>query len=142
MLFLADNWHLAINPYLFSRLPCDPVKNFAPVSRFASSPFFLKVQPSSHVNTLPELVARARAIRGQLNYGSSGSAASTMSLRSPSKQRYVSKSCTYPAKGRPVECSRLLVVRSRFRLSSSPIPARPRPTPTAFVVPSRNSRWR
>ncbi len=71
-LLVADIPQLAINPYLFSKLPYDPVKDFAPVSVIATIPNFLVVQPSLQVNSLPEFIALAKAKPGQFNYGSPG----------------------------------------------------------------------
>jgi tripartite-type tricarboxylate transporter receptor subunit TctC len=51
----------------------DPVHDFAPVSTIASSPMVLVVNPSIPVMTVRDLVDRARAMPGTLNYSSSGS---------------------------------------------------------------------
>ena len=72
VLLVADIPQLAINPYLFSKLPYDPVKDFAPVSLLATIPNFLVIQPSEPVKSLPEFVALAKSRPGQLNYGSAG----------------------------------------------------------------------
>jgi len=69
---VATNAAIAINPSL-TRLPYDPVKDFAPVSLIAALPFVLAVHPSVPAKTVPEQIALARSRPGQLNYGSSGS---------------------------------------------------------------------
>jgi tripartite-type tricarboxylate transporter receptor subunit TctC len=65
------------NPAVYSKLPYDPIKDFAPVSLVAESPFVLLVHPSLPVANLKELIALARARPGQLTYASSGAGSSS-----------------------------------------------------------------
>jgi tripartite-type tricarboxylate transporter receptor subunit TctC len=65
------------NPAVFSKLPYDPLRDFAPVSLVAESPFLLLVHPSLPVANLKELIAFARARPGQLTYASSGTGSSS-----------------------------------------------------------------
>ena len=74
-LLLISTTH-AVNPSLFQKLPYDPIKDFAPVTLIASTPFMLGVHPSVAAKSVPELVALARSKPGQLNYGSSGNGSS------------------------------------------------------------------
>jgi tripartite-type tricarboxylate transporter receptor subunit TctC len=60
------------NPAVYAKLPYDPVKDFAPISLVAESPFVLIVHPSLPVRNLKELIAFAKARPGELTYGSSG----------------------------------------------------------------------
>ncbi len=62
---------LAVNPFIFDRLPYDP-KSFAPVSLLSKVPSLYVVRPDLPVKDLKEFVAYARAKPGQLNYGSAG----------------------------------------------------------------------
>lgn len=71
-LLMGGTGALAINPGLRSRMPYDSVKDFAPVSLFASIPFLLVVSPSVPAANVKELVAVAKAKPRQLNYASSG----------------------------------------------------------------------
>lgn len=71
-LLVPDIAQLAINPYLFDKLPYDSVRNFAPISLIGRIPLFLVVQPSMNVNTVPELIALVKSKPGQLNYGTGG----------------------------------------------------------------------
>jgi len=64
------------NPAVFAKLPYDPVKDFAPISNFADSPFLLVVHPSVPARSLAELIALARARPGQLHYASFGAGSS------------------------------------------------------------------
>ena len=68
---------LTINPSLFSRLPFDTLKDFAPVTIIAAVPNVLVVHPSLPVKNVKELIALAKARPGQLNYASTGAGQST-----------------------------------------------------------------
>jgi tripartite-type tricarboxylate transporter receptor subunit TctC len=64
---------LAVNPALFGKsLPYDPVKDFIPVTLVATVPNVIAVHPDLPVTTLAELVRKAKAEPGKLNYGSAG----------------------------------------------------------------------
>jgi tripartite-type tricarboxylate transporter receptor subunit TctC len=64
------------NPAVYEKLPYDPLKDFAPVSNFADSPFLLVVHPSVPAQSLKQLIAFARARPGQLHYASFGTGSS------------------------------------------------------------------
>lgn len=75
LLFGTTGTHTT-NPAVYAKLPYDPVKDFAPVSNFADSPFLLVVHPSVPASTLQGLVALARGRPGQLDYASFGAGSS------------------------------------------------------------------
>jgi len=60
----------AINPTLYSHIPYDPVKDFAPVTELAWTPNVLVVNPSLPVSNVQQFIAYAKAHPGQLNFGS------------------------------------------------------------------------
>ena len=62
----------AVNPFLYSKLPFDASKDFAPVLLFASIANVLVVHPSIPARSVAELIAFAKAHPGQLTAGSSG----------------------------------------------------------------------
>ena len=66
----------AINPWLFSKMPYDPVKDFAAVTQMVRVPNVLVVNADTaarlKINTLADLIAYAKANPGKLNYGSGG----------------------------------------------------------------------
>ena len=62
----------AINVSLFSKLPYDPVKDFAPVSLVAITPNILVVNPTVPVKSVQDLIALAKAKPGTLNFPSAG----------------------------------------------------------------------
>jgi tripartite-type tricarboxylate transporter receptor subunit TctC len=63
---------LAINPGLYSRVPYDPVKDFAPITLLGTGAYILVVHPSLPAKSLKQLVALAKAQPGQIAYSSSG----------------------------------------------------------------------
>ena len=62
----------AINATLYSKLPFDPVKDFAGVTPVALIPNVLIVHPSLPVKSVKDLIALAKAKPGVLNYTSAG----------------------------------------------------------------------
>src|SRR5258705_4418943 len=62
----------SVNPGVRSKLPYDPIKDFAYISQLTSGQFLLASHPSVPVTTVKQLVALAKTRPGQLNYGSSG----------------------------------------------------------------------
>jgi tripartite-type tricarboxylate transporter receptor subunit TctC len=70
---MATSTTLAINASLYSKLPYDPVKDFAPISLAIQHPFVLLVNPNLPAQSVKELVALAKSKPGQLAYASGGS---------------------------------------------------------------------
>jgi tripartite-type tricarboxylate transporter receptor subunit TctC len=62
----------AINAYLYNNLPFDMEKSFAPITMVASFPNVLVVHPSLGVKSIAELIAKAKAEPGKINYATSG----------------------------------------------------------------------
>lgn len=66
----------AINPWLYKRLPYDPVRDFTPITRVAQVPNVLVMNAATAsrlgIQDLAGLVAHARKNPGRLNYGSGG----------------------------------------------------------------------
>ena len=63
---------LAVNPALHPKLSYQPLRDFVPVAMIGSFPYVLVVNSSLPVNSVPELLAYAKARPGGLNYGASG----------------------------------------------------------------------
>jgi tripartite-type tricarboxylate transporter receptor subunit TctC len=63
---------LSSSAKLFSKLPYDPVRDFAPVALATTSPLLVVVPAALPAKDLREFIAHARATPGTLNYGSSG----------------------------------------------------------------------
>ena len=66
----------AINPWLFSKMPFDAAKDFAPITQMVRVPNVLVMNADTaarlKINTLADLIAYAKRNPGQLNYGSGG----------------------------------------------------------------------
>jgi len=62
----------AINPGLYSKMPYDPVKDFAPVAQVGITPTTLNVHPSLGVKDVKALIALVKDNPGKFTYGSSG----------------------------------------------------------------------
>jgi tripartite-type tricarboxylate transporter receptor subunit TctC len=62
----------AVQPAIRAKLPYDLERDFAPVSRIVTGPWFLIVHPAVPARSAKELVALARSSPGKLNYASSG----------------------------------------------------------------------
>jgi tripartite-type tricarboxylate transporter receptor subunit TctC len=78
---------IAVNPALFEKLPYDPIKDFAPISELADSPNIVVVRPDSGMNTIADLVARAKAKPGTFNYSSPGAGTKSHLTGEELKQR-------------------------------------------------------
>jgi tripartite-type tricarboxylate transporter receptor subunit TctC len=66
----------AINATLYSKLPYDPVRDFAPITMLATQPNLLIVHPSLGVNSVAELIALLKANPNKYSFGSAGSGTS------------------------------------------------------------------
>ncbi|MBK6868118.1 MAG: tripartite tricarboxylate transporter substrate binding protein [Burkholderiales bacterium] len=66
----------AINPWLFSKMPFDAAKDFAPITQMVRVPNVLVMNADTaarlKINTLADLIAYAKRHPGKLNYGSGG----------------------------------------------------------------------
>jgi tripartite-type tricarboxylate transporter receptor subunit TctC len=72
MLVMCGNGSLVVAPSLYEKLPYDPMKDFAPISRVFVAANLLVVHPDVPAKSLPELVALAKAKPGALTYGHTG----------------------------------------------------------------------
>jgi tripartite-type tricarboxylate transporter receptor subunit TctC len=66
-----------VAPSVYAKLEYDPVKDFAPVSLMAVTPYLLVVHPAVQAKTVKELVDLMRAQPGKLNYASAGIGSTT-----------------------------------------------------------------
>ncbi|HEX2725345.1 MAG TPA: tripartite tricarboxylate transporter substrate binding protein [Beijerinckiaceae bacterium] len=69
---LASDAVFSLNTYLYSKLPYDAVKNFAPVSKLVLANLMLVTRPDFPGKTVQDLIAQAKQNPGKLTYGSVG----------------------------------------------------------------------
>jgi tripartite-type tricarboxylate transporter receptor subunit TctC len=69
---LLTSTAIAVNQALYKSLPYDPIKDFVPICELVNAPNVLFVRAESEIKTVADLVARAKAAPGALNYSSPG----------------------------------------------------------------------
>jgi len=69
---LLTSTAIAVNPALYNNLPYDPLKDFAPICELVNAPNVLFVRSDSGIKSVADLVVRAKAAPGALNYASPG----------------------------------------------------------------------
>lgn len=69
---LGGSFTHAVNPALYKKVPFHPEKDFSPVTKIANFTTIIAVNPKLAVNTLRELIDKAKAEPGKLSYGSPG----------------------------------------------------------------------
>ena len=70
--YFATTAALVTNAYLFKSMPYDPQKDFVPVAFVGKSPFAVLVRADSPVQSLQDLLARAKASAGKVSLGNEG----------------------------------------------------------------------
>jgi tripartite-type tricarboxylate transporter receptor subunit TctC len=75
-LFLGSISSLVLNTYAQKSISYDPVKDFAPVSMFFTSPMYLVVNPALPVKSVQEFIAYGKANPGKITFGSIGTGSS------------------------------------------------------------------
>jgi tripartite-type tricarboxylate transporter receptor subunit TctC len=63
---------MTTNAFIYKKLPYDTLRDFAPITQTAANPLGAVVNPASGIKSIKDLVERAKANPGQLNYGSFG----------------------------------------------------------------------
>lgn len=71
-LFVGPESTFVVNPFLYGKLPYDPVKDFTPITGLVSIHHALIVNPALPVQSTQELLALARQKPGELDYGTYG----------------------------------------------------------------------
>lgn len=75
-LLLATATTMSINPQVVPKLPYDVARDFAPVTTTVNVPFMIAAHPSVTFNSIPELIALAKAKPGTIKYSTPGAASS------------------------------------------------------------------
>ena len=76
-LLMANDPTLSSNQYLYTKLPYDPVRDFAPVINMVAVPSVLVARPSLPAGSLRELIALAKRKPGEITYGTFGPGSKT-----------------------------------------------------------------
>ena len=63
---------MCINANIYGDKAVDPLRDFAPVAKLATSPVIIVSSPASRIDTIADLVARARREPGKLAYSTPG----------------------------------------------------------------------
>jgi tripartite-type tricarboxylate transporter receptor subunit TctC len=71
-LLMASGSIMTVNPHIYSKMPFDVVKDFAPITNVAQGPMVIVVGPNVAAKNIIELIALAKAKPGVLNFGSAG----------------------------------------------------------------------
>jgi tripartite-type tricarboxylate transporter receptor subunit TctC len=110
-LLLGTSGTNAINAALYSKLPYNVHKDFAPITLVANSHLLLVMHPSVPIRSVKELVALAKVQPGKLNFGSAG-AGTTPHLAGELFKHLAGVSMTHvPYKGSPQSAIDLMAGR-------------------------------
>jgi tripartite-type tricarboxylate transporter receptor subunit TctC len=69
---MASSGPLSINPAVMSKLPYDVERDFVPIALVFTTPLIAVVHPGAGFTSLADLIAKAKAAPGQLDYASGG----------------------------------------------------------------------
>ena len=105
MLGIATSTTHVTAPIFNTKMPFDPVNDFAPVALVGISPYVLVVSPTLPVNTVADVVALAKAKPRTLSYSSVGHASQAISRWSCSRPRPAPNSITSRTRPRPMRSS-------------------------------------
>jgi tripartite-type tricarboxylate transporter receptor subunit TctC len=72
-ILLTTDATFSINPHLYAKLPFDPQRDFTPVTMLVLLHQLLVAHPALQADSLPQLIAFAKANPGRINYASYGS---------------------------------------------------------------------
>ena len=110
----------AINASLYSKMPYDPIKDFAPVIMVASTPNLLVVNPNVPARNVQELIALAKAKPGEFSYGSPGIGTSIHVSGELFNTMAGVKTVHVPYKGRQFAIPDLLAGQIQFMFDNMP----------------------
>ena len=71
-LVLGFDGTMVINPHVFSKLPFDPVKDFAPIGKIGDATLILVANPNVPAKSLLDVVNLSKSTAGGLSFGTSG----------------------------------------------------------------------
>jgi tripartite-type tricarboxylate transporter receptor subunit TctC len=98
-LLVGNDSLFVTNAHLYRQMPFDPLKDLVPVASLVSNGFFLAVNPSLPVHTLPEFVEYARKADPPIQYASGGNGSQHHLTMERLKARAGFKAVHVPYKG-------------------------------------------
>jgi tripartite-type tricarboxylate transporter receptor subunit TctC len=107
----------AVSAALYTKLPYDSLKDFAPVSQVASVPYVLVVAPGLGVKSVRELIALAKQKPGQFSFGSAGTGSGTHMAGEQFKFMAGIDAVHVPYKGTPEALVDTMAMRIQYWLS-------------------------
>ncbi len=118
-LFMTSPPCLTILPHI-AKVPYDTLKDFAPISLISTGDMLLLVPPGSPITSAKDLIARAKAAPGKLNYGSAGNGTANHIGMEVFKQMAGVNLTHVPYSGAPQSVIDLLAGRLDVMLNSIP----------------------
>lgn len=109
-----------VNPGLYKKLPYDPINDLAPITHIAHAPQILVVNPSLPIQSVPDLIALARAKPGELNYGVSSIGGATQLASELFNLMAKVKMTQIPYKGAPAVLIDLMGGRIHLSFATMP----------------------
>jgi tripartite-type tricarboxylate transporter receptor subunit TctC len=115
---LHSNGH-TVASLVNKNLPYDPVKDFSGITRVASVPLYLILNPGVPANNLKELIALAKAKPGTLNFSSPGLASTTFIAGAMFRRQAGINILHVPFKGAPESVN--AVLRNDVQMYFAPV---------------------
>ncbi|MGH8786749.1 MAG: Bug family tripartite tricarboxylate transporter substrate binding protein [Cupriavidus necator] len=117
---LTSGGAVAIDPFLYKKMPYDPLKDLTPVASVALVRVYLLVHPSVPAKTLDEFIAYVREHPGKLSYGSAGNGSTPHIAAEMFKRAGKLDAVHVPYKGAAPALSDLLAGQVQFMFDPGP----------------------
>jgi tripartite-type tricarboxylate transporter receptor subunit TctC len=112
---LFSSLSLLVNAILLEdKVKYDPFKDFAPISNAALLPMVVVTSPETGLNSMQDLIARAKARSGELSYGTSGHAGSSHLAGAMLENMTGTKMINVPFKGNAPALAEVMAGRVTF----------------------------
>lgn len=117
---LTSGGAVAIDPFLYKKMPYDPIKDLTPVASVALVRVYLLVHPSVPAKTLEAFIAYVREHPGRLSYGSAGNGSTPHIAAEMFKRAGKLDAVHVPYKGAAPALSDLLAGQVQFMFDPGP----------------------
>jgi len=119
-LLMGSSSSHTVTASLFSDLPFNPVKDFAPITMLASTPYLMVAHPSLAASSVSEVIKLARSQPGKLNYAVGGIAVGSTLAGELFKSMAEVNIVMVPYKGSPQAISELVGGHVQLAFSTMP----------------------